>query len=60
MVNIIYVPHFRDKEVKAQKDSFCNRRRQPNPRAYALTQFTILCHSAHLQPTHPSGRFQKE
>ena len=28
MVSIIYVPHFRDKEVKAQKDDSFNRRRQ--------------------------------
>lgn len=28
MVSIIYVPHFRDKEVKAQTDCFFNRQRQ--------------------------------
>lgn len=28
MVSIIYVPHFRDKEVKAQTDYFFNRQRQ--------------------------------
>ena len=28
MVSIIYVPHFRDKEVKVQTDYFYNRRRQ--------------------------------
>ena len=28
MVSIIYVPYFRDKEVKAQTDYFFNRQRQ--------------------------------
>lgn len=54
------MPHFRDKEVKAPKDlSFSRRGRQdPNPGAHALNQFTIPCHAARLQSTHPSGRFQ--